>query len=212
MRQVARALVVGAVAAFGSACVTVTPVRGPDGETAHLIKCTRTEGCYERAAELCPDGYVVRTGGSVVSGSVSGGSGYVQSTSEVLVSCKGDLPAPTPGASPRAASIDERRLCDAAYGFIDGFAAYWARASQGKPLDEKVSREDFVATCRLMPENVQRCMHDKYRTAHAQACDAVLLRLAPDAHSKVDALFLQAHMPAAPKASATGTTAEPASR
>jgi hypothetical protein len=190
----AHILFVAALAALAAslpACVTVTPVTGPDGETAQLIKCPQTERCYERAAELCPDGYVVRSGGTSVSGSVNGGSGYVQSTSEILVSCKSDLPA-TSAAAAATANSDDARLCEAAYAFVDGFAAYWVRISRGKLLDEKASKRDFTTMCRAMPENVQRCMHEKYRAAHAQACDAVLVRLEPTARAKVDSLFLQA--------------------
>jgi hypothetical protein len=184
------AVVLSAATALG-ACVSVTPVRGPDGEEAHLIKCPQTEACYERAAELCPGGYVVRSGGTTVSGSVSNGSGFTQSTSEVLVSCKSDLPVASAARAP-IAKPEDALLCEAAYALVDGFAAYWVRISQGKLLDEKASKRDFTTVCRAMPENVQRCMHEKYRTAHAQACDAVLLRLEPVARSKVDSLFLQA--------------------
>jgi hypothetical protein len=176
------------------ACVSVTPVRGPDGETAHLIKCPTTDACYERAAEICPEGYVIRSNGSTVSGSVAGGSGVVSSTSEVLVSCKNDMPVAgrQPAAGPTPEDRDDARTCDAAYAIVDGFAAYWVRASNGKLLDEKTSKRDFVTTCRAMPENVQRCLHEKYRVAHAQACEAVLARLEPSNRRKIDSLFLQA--------------------
>jgi len=43
-----------------------------------------------------------------------------------------------------------------------------------------------------MPENIQRCMHASYRSAHADRCDAVLLRLDAPTRDKVDGLFLKA--------------------
>jgi uncharacterized protein (UPF0548 family) len=72
-----------------TACVSVSPVRGPDGETAQLIRCGRTEACFEKASEVCPEGYAIRSQGS----SVDGADGNVSSTTEVLVSCKNDIPA-----------------------------------------------------------------------------------------------------------------------
>lgn len=175
------------------ACVAVTQVRGPDGETAHLIKCANTESCYEKANELCPEGYAIRSNGSSVNGFVGRGGGSVSSTSEVLVSCKNDLPAATtPTAAGTGEYREDARTCDAAYAFVDGFAAYWVRTSSGKLLDEKISKRDFATTCRALPENVQRCMHEKYREAHVQACEAVLARLDTPTRQKLDSLFLEA--------------------
>lgn len=173
------------------ACVSVTEVRGPDGENAHLIKCPRTESCYEKATDLCPEGWVLRSNNSKLNVLVVNGSGSASSSTEVLVSCKNDVPSTKPQAVP-GDDREDARTCDAAYAFVDGFAEYWGRASKGKRLDEKPSKRDFTATCRAVPENVQRCMHEKYREAHGQACEAVLARLEPPTRAKIDSLFLEA--------------------
>ena len=172
----------------------MVPVRGPDGETAQLIRCGQTEACLEKASEVCPDGYAIRSQGS----SVSGVDGNVSSSTEVLVSCKNDMPA-SPSAMTTAPMSyrEDTGTCDAAYAFVDGFAAYWVHASNGRPLDEKTSQRDFVTTCRALPERAQRCVHDKYREAHVQACEAVLTRLDPTSRRQLDALFLEASAPSA---------------
>ncbi len=102
--------------------------------------------------------------------------------------------ASTPAAAARADSDrDDTAVCEAAYAHVAEFATYWATRSEGsKPLDEAPARRDFVAVCRGMPENVQRCMHSGYLAVHGKACEAVLLRLEPTARSKVDGLFLEA--------------------
>jgi hypothetical protein len=96
-------------------------------------------------------------------------------------------------AAPSSSDRDDTAVCEAAYAHVADFATYWATHSDGsKSLDEAPARRDFLAVCRAMPENVQRCMHSGYLAVHGKACEAVLLRLEPTARSKVDGLFLEA--------------------
>jgi len=51
-----------AVAALAG-CTPVTEIKGPGGQTAHLIECgglvNSFADCYEKANEVCPAGYAV---------------------------------------------------------------------------------------------------------------------------------------------------------
>jgi hypothetical protein len=133
--------------------------------------------------------------------SAHGRGGY--STDQV--SCKEDADEPAASRQPIAVQAtpvpdrDDIRVCEAASAHAADFGTYWAtRSANSRPLDEPAQPRDFVVVCRAMPENVQRCMHTGYLAAHAQACEAVLLRLDPVQRSKVDGLFLQAEV-ASPK-------------
>lgn len=162
-----------------------TIIKGPDGEDAHLISCRTTASCYEEAANLCAAGYVIREVHGVH------GGGY-----SLLASCKSDLQvgstvAPTEKSSDTSSERDDAKVCQAAAKFRKDFGAYWASKSGGALLDELVAPRDFVMTCQAMPEMVQRCMHEKYRSAHEQSCTAILARLDEASKTQIDALFLQ---------------------
>jgi len=47
-------------------CASAKQVKGPNGETAHQVKCGKAvkNKCTEKAAELCPSGYSVLEGKS----------------------------------------------------------------------------------------------------------------------------------------------------
>jgi hypothetical protein len=162
-------------------------VKGPDGEDAYVIRCPTGEGCYEEAASVCPGGYVLRS---------------AVGAHTLLVSCTADLPAPPPVHEARA----DERVCEAASNYTKETAAYWGEHFEGKLLSELPGTTDFVAVCRDMPDNVQRCMHAKYRAVHGQACDAVLSRLDPYHRNKVDGLFFAAPERASKKDDGAGRT------
>ena len=158
-------------------------VPGPDGNAGRVIKCKETAKCYEKAAVLCANGYVVEAS-SKIGRRVPFTTRY---ETELVVSCK--LPESVGGLPPR----EDTAVCQAAFKEMPTFAAYWvAHAMSAKALDELPEQRDFVTTCQAMPENVQRCVHTGYRNVHAQACDAVLSRLNPLQRSRFDALFLEA--------------------
>jgi len=163
-------------------------VRGPDGELALSITCSNPDQCYERAARMCPEGYVIRTTGGSVTGTSYKGTGIVSSTSNLLVSCKHDLPSDPPPEKP-----EDQRMCELAYRQASDFAGYFAALTpHGKRLDELPTRRAFVSVCRKLPESVQSCLHDKYREEHAKACDAVLTRLEDRDRDQIDGLFFEA--------------------
>ena len=173
-----------------AACVRVTDVPGPDGETAHLIACRTSSDCYERATEVCGGGeYVIRSNGSTTNGA----GGAVYSSTEILVSCKSDLKS-VPQEQPAEANLN---ICSAASHIEGEFATYWVDRTPGsKRLDDLPSLKDFIDVCAKMPDRVQRCLHEHWRQSHAQTCEAVLSRLDAGQRREVDALFLVAPPPA----------------
>jgi hypothetical protein len=180
-----------------ASCVHVTEVRGPDGEPAHLIDCSATRDCYDKATSLCPAGYELRSTAARVGGSEG------SLVTEILVSCKVDIPEPEVFAAPVAPQPEVPRVCEAASTHLPAFAHYWASHAKGaEPLDDLPRPQDFVTVCHAMPENVQLCMNAVYRSAHVDRCDAVLLRLDAPAKDKVDGLFLKA--PAAATSDSSG--------
>ena len=71
-----------------SGCVQVREIKGPDGKAALALKCGDATACYQKAGELCPNGYdfVDKNNANVivpVNGSVVGGT---QTT--LVVECK----------------------------------------------------------------------------------------------------------------------------
>ena len=59
------------VLALLAGCVSrVHEVKGPDGKTALAVKCGDATRCYQKAGELCPNGYDL-VGNPVYDGSVT---------------------------------------------------------------------------------------------------------------------------------------------
>jgi hypothetical protein len=40
-------------------CGTVSTVKGPDGRPAQVLHCETQSWCYNKASELCPNGYTI---------------------------------------------------------------------------------------------------------------------------------------------------------
>lgn len=175
-----------------AACVHVENVPGPDGEEAHLIRCSSSAKCFETAAAICNGAnYLLRSDRSLTTRSTA--------STEILISCKSDL-----RAAPRPKRATESDVCDEASADAVDFAIYWAaHAPHARALLEMPKPKDFGALCVAMPEAAQRCMRTSYRTAHAASCDAVLLRLDPSPRNKVDAMFLEAPKSQAPASDGT---------
>jgi hypothetical protein len=180
-------------------------VRGPDGEDAHVISCNAAAACYEKAAQVCDGRYVIRESHGFPTTVAESLNNHV----EILVSCATDAPASADSASASAETSSDRddvRVCQAASKFRTDFGLYWASTSGGVLLDEPPAPRDFVVTCQSMPETVQRCMHDKYRSAHQQACNALLVRLDVASRTRIDALFLQVGAEPVPRSTVPGGT------
>ena len=82
-------------------CATSRQVVGPNGTPAYSIRCgaAAVDSCYEKAGEVCPNGYNVLTSqgakylGQMGSASVSGGYGSATSMpmmapNTLLIECK----------------------------------------------------------------------------------------------------------------------------
>jgi hypothetical protein len=84
-----------------TACATAKQIVGPSGTPAYSIRCGAAvaDACYEKAGEVCPNGYTVlnsqgsRYLGQIGSASVAGSYGSATSTpiitpNTLLVECK----------------------------------------------------------------------------------------------------------------------------
>jgi hypothetical protein len=90
------------VVVFLSACATSLPIApldpkhlekaatfvGPNGGTAYLMQCFDGVGCYQRAREVCSNGYMIFDSIDSTSGSVTTGSGSVSSSHYIAFECK----------------------------------------------------------------------------------------------------------------------------
>ena len=74
-------------------CATARPIKGPSGHTAYFVKCgaAMIDRCYEKAAEVCPNGYTFadknQAGGAAV---IPVGSGFMvaRGPNSLLIECK----------------------------------------------------------------------------------------------------------------------------
>jgi hypothetical protein len=61
---------------------------GPNGGTAYLMQCSDGVGCYQRASEVCSNGYVIFDSIDSTNGAISSGSGFVGSEHYIAFECK----------------------------------------------------------------------------------------------------------------------------
>lgn len=79
---------------FLSSCVAIAPVqfKGPNGKTAYSMRCSgmgRTiEDCYQKAGEVCPDGYTILDRDSSLVGAPMGGGMYITTKRGMAIECK----------------------------------------------------------------------------------------------------------------------------
>jgi hypothetical protein len=96
-----RSLLACSLVALITGCATSKQIVGPNGVAAHSIRCGAAvaDACYEKAGEVCPNGYTVlnsqgsRYLGQIGTASVSGSYGSATSTplitpNTLLVECK----------------------------------------------------------------------------------------------------------------------------
>jgi hypothetical protein len=90
------------VASLLSACATPLPTApldpkhvdpsttfiGPNGGTAYLMQCFDGVGCYQRAKEVCSNGYVIFDSVDATDGIVTNGGGSVGSRHYIAFECK----------------------------------------------------------------------------------------------------------------------------
>jgi len=87
--------------AFLAACATSKQINGPNGTPAYAIRCGAAvlSACYEKAGEICPNGYNILTSdgarylGQLGNANVSGGYGSATSVpmitpNNLLIECK----------------------------------------------------------------------------------------------------------------------------
>jgi hypothetical protein len=64
-----------------------TQFTGPNGRTAFEIPCAVGVTCYQKAKELCPNGYTTVDHFTDTSGFIGNGTGYVTSTHYLVFEC-----------------------------------------------------------------------------------------------------------------------------
>jgi hypothetical protein len=77
-------------------------VAAPSGGIAHAIECRHPAGCYERAAKLCPEGYV-----PLDAGPAGPTSAYWEERTSALVQCSKDVPKQSLSRRPLAAPSEK---------------------------------------------------------------------------------------------------------
>lgn len=89
-----RFLLMGCIAVLLAGCaVSVTPIKGPDGRQAYVMKCSGymrdRQDCLVKAGELCPTGYIVVDDNSTTRGAVFTGNAVLMARRDYLtISCK----------------------------------------------------------------------------------------------------------------------------
>jgi hypothetical protein len=79
-----------------TACVLMTACastsdsfKGPNGHPAYVVRCGSAvlDACYQKAGELCPNGYnpIDRDGGAVI---MPIGKSYVRGPNQLMIECK----------------------------------------------------------------------------------------------------------------------------
>ena len=87
-------LILGVVlVAMLSACATSKQLQGPSGRTAYFIKCGSAviDKCYEEAAKVCPQGYVLADTQTNPNGVIAPAGNsllFVRGPNSMLVECK----------------------------------------------------------------------------------------------------------------------------
>ena len=88
-----RIILVGFCLALVGCAVPATPVTGPDGHQAYVLKCSGymrdRQDCLIKAGQLCPTGYSVVDDNSSTNGAIVTGSTVIIAKREYLtISCK----------------------------------------------------------------------------------------------------------------------------
>jgi hypothetical protein len=182
-------------------CVSVTHVRGPDGtDTWFSVACSgpRT-GCYEAAAEQCPEGYIIADSASTSSTFITGSHGSVTgfSTNEgnLLIQCKTDRPSRSvqreEAQEAALAPVRDTTRCQQAYRHVEELAARWAEWFQGEAAAKAPKPSAFERVCMALDEDMQLCLTSSYASGHGDACLAKFEALPDQTRKQLDALLLR---------------------
>jgi hypothetical protein len=78
-----------------AACASVQPVpfKGPNGNSAYSMNCSgfgrSLVGCYQKAGEICPEGYTIIDRSSSVAAIPMNGSFVIAPRQGLAIECKG---------------------------------------------------------------------------------------------------------------------------
>jgi len=81
------------VLVLGGCAVPATPITGPDGKTAYVLKCSGymrdRQDCLVKAGQVCPSGYTVVDDNSSTKGAVITANAVIIAKRDYLtISCK----------------------------------------------------------------------------------------------------------------------------
>jgi hypothetical protein len=170
-----RGLVAVALGVAAMGCVTVTPVAGPNGEEAQLIKCSSTEDCYDKAQEVCAGStyQLVESGNRSATGVTGNGVVVSSSWHEMVIHCGAPAGASTTAAAASDAA-DPKPTEDAptnAAGFTFGKSLEETKSlCTGSSFDWKEGHASYV--CSGTPVNTGLNAH-----ARLSFCDDELCRI-----------------------------------
>lgn len=85
-------VVTGLLVCWGCASIQPIPVKGPNGRDGYTMKCSgagRTlEACYQKAGEVCPNGYSIVTQDAQTVAFSSGGNFYAAPRRNLTIECR----------------------------------------------------------------------------------------------------------------------------
>jgi hypothetical protein len=161
---------------------SVTPVRGPDGGRALLVKAGSQLDALREAHEQCPEGYEILN----TTTGVTGTRVAIGSTVEMLISCKRPAHATSEWYVP-----PDPGPCRSVGPEVDDFVEYWAAFVRAEPVEKSPQGSALVDLCNEMPSRVRHCFHKAYRKAHEKMCTELFKGLDEPRRAKLDTALVQ---------------------
>jgi hypothetical protein len=203
MRWSSGGIVAGVVLSMG-ACVPAYDydVKGPDGHWWHAVHCSQEQtNCWEKAAEICPNGYVVadssghNSGFGGVSTPMGGGAAFFGASSyhgEMLVRCKSAeerAEARRDSSSSSSSSVPvEYAQCSTDYDSLADMAGVWVNWFGGEQAGA-VRFGDFLPVCRSLSRDARLCLYAPYAADHRDHCVEVIRGLPTETRHALDHLL-----------------------
>lgn len=184
-----------------------TRVQGPDGRMGwYVLECGGSAvPCYERAAELCPDGYAIgdSQGGSITSFAIAPGGGLMAASSykgNVLIKCK--YAVEDRSAKAERERNEERHeaarafaFCKDAYESARDMAGTWSDWFGGQAVSASPDTSQFMYLCGVVGDPARRCLDPDYARASRERCIAEFARLSNERRRALDRLFVSRSAP-----------------
>ena len=179
-----------------------TRVQGPDGRMGwYALECGGSAvPCYERAAELCPQGYAIgdSQGGSSTALAIVPRVGIMAASSykgNVLIKCK--YPEGDRTAAAERERNEERQeaasafaFCQRAYESAPDMAGTWSDWFGGQAVTATPERSQFMYLCGVVDDAARQCLDPDYAQSSREPCIAEFAKLANERRRALDRLFV----------------------